>query len=163
MRDMTGEPDEHDDILGFGHTDRAPRAFRLGIRLDRLTLRITRRPRLVAASAALAALALTAGGAVAYLGPARSVVPASAQPQPISTQCAKPSQSKLISAALANFLKQLHQKAPSDKSLAYSSTITISVGTIQIRTPSGSGASTGPMQVGSPSGIPFGTPVSDCP
>jgi hypothetical protein len=165
---MTGDPDEHDDILGFGHTDRAPRAFRLGIRLDRLTLRITRRPRLAAASAALAALALTVGGTVAYLGPAHAVVPTSAQPQPISTQCAKSSQGKLISAALANFLKQLHQKAPSDRSLAYSSTITISVGTIQIRTPSGSGASAGPMQVGSPSGIPpsgipSGTPVSGCP
>ena len=157
MRDMTGDPDEHDDILGFGHADRAPRAFRLGIRLDRITLRITRRPRLAAASAALAVLALTAGGAVAYLGPAHAVVPTSAQPQPISTQCAKSSQGKLIAAALANFLKQLHQKTPSDTSLAYSSTIT--VGTIQIRATSGIGASTGTMRVG----IPSGTPVSGCP
>jgi hypothetical protein len=159
MRDMTGDPDEHDDILGFGHTDRAPRAFRLGIRLDRLTLRITRRPRLVAVSAALAVVALTAGGAVAYHGPAHSVVPASAQPQPIPTECASPSpsQAKLISAALAKFLKQLHQKAPSSISLAYSSTLT--VGTIQIHVTPGKGASAGPIQ----GGIPSGTPISDCP
>jgi hypothetical protein len=156
MRDMTGDPDEHDDILGFGHTDRAPRAFRLGIRLDRLTLRITRRPRLVAVSAALAVVALTAGGAVAYLGPAHSVVPpAAAQPQPIPTQCPSPSpsQAKLISAALAKFLKQLHQKAPSSTSLAYSSSLT--VGAIHIHVTPGKGASAGPL--------PSGTPISDCP
>src|ERR1700733_742600 len=153
---MTGDPDEHDDILGFGHTDRAPRAFRLGIRLDRLTLRLTRRPRLVAVSAALAVVALTAGGAVFYHSPAHSVVPASAaQPQPIPTQCASPSpsQAKLISAALAKFLRQLHQKARSGTSLAYSSTLT--VGTIQIRVTPGKAAFAGPM--------PSGTPVSVCP
>jgi hypothetical protein len=160
MRDMTGDPDEHDDILGFGHTDRAPRAFRLGIRLDRLTLRLTRRPRLVAVSAALAVVALTAGGAVIYHSPAHSAAPpAAAQPQPIPTQCASPSpsQAKLISAALAKFLKQLHQKTPSSISGAYSSTLT--VGTIQIHVTPGKGAPAGSFHAG----LPSGTPVPGCP
>ena len=135
MRGMTGDPDEHDDILGFGHTDRAPRAFRLGIRLDRLTLRVTRRPRLVAVAAGLAALALAAGGVVAYPGPAHSVVPSSAaQPLPISNPCPGPSQGKLIAAALAAFLKQLQRHEPSSAtSSAYSSSLT--VGTVSVRTP----------------------------
>jgi hypothetical protein len=128
MRHMTGDPGERDDILGFGQTDRAPRAFRLGIRLDRLTLRVTRRPRLVAVAAGLVVLAVAAGGAVAYLGPARSV----ARSPGLSGHCSASSQSNLAAAAITSFLKQLRQGAPNpsspgtpDLSLPYSSGVTV--------------------------------------
>jgi hypothetical protein len=100
---MTGDPDEREDILGFGNTDRASRADHLGrfrlsrswvdrlsLRLDRLTLRLTRRPRLAATVATLAAVALASGAGV-FLTTAHSVTPSSTArlslpgPQPLST------------------------------------------------------------------------------
>jgi hypothetical protein len=124
MRDMTGEQGGNEDILGFGNTDRTRRSSRLAIRLDRLTLRITRRPRLTAALASLAVMVLAAG-AVTYFGPARTASGSSAaQPQPVSGQCAYSSQSKAAAAAIAKFVQQMKAQIGGTSS-AYSSTLTI--------------------------------------
>jgi hypothetical protein len=81
---MTGDPDGQEDILGFGNTDRASRADHLDrLGLDRLTLRLTRRPRLAASAAGLAGLALAAG-AVAFLSATHPVAPSSAARLPSS-------------------------------------------------------------------------------
>jgi hypothetical protein len=134
MGDMTGDPNEKEDILGFGDTDRASRGRRLErltILLDRLTLRITRRPRLLAITAGLAAAAL-AGGGFTYL----SVVhpgshPAAGQQRAVSPayvlQCTGASQSKSMTAALDKLLKQLKQAAGGTPS-APSGSVVIHVG-----------------------------------
>jgi hypothetical protein len=120
---MTGDQDENEDILGFGNTDHAPPAFRAITRLDRLVLRVTRRPRLVAIAAGLVVVALVAGAA-AYLSPARATArPSVAQPRAVTGQCT-PGQSKLEATQIAKLLKLAHQKV-TDTSPAYSSTLTI--------------------------------------
>ena len=122
---MTGEQDENEDILGFGNTDHARPAFRAVVRLDRLVLRVTRRPRRVAISAGLIAAVLVAG-AVAYLSPAHTPSrPTAAQPRPVGRQCT-PAQSKLVATAMAKLLKQMREQVAST-SPAYSSTLTIHI------------------------------------
>ena len=117
---MTDNPDEREDTIGLGVSDRAPRAFRLATRLDRLTLRLTRRPRLVATTSGLVVMGVVAG-AVVYFGPASVSQSGSA-----SSQCKESSQSKLDAAAIAGFLKRLPQ--PTNTSSAYSSSVTVTIG-----------------------------------
>jgi hypothetical protein len=134
MRDMTGDADDNEDILGFG-TDRARRAFRLDrltprlrLRLERLTLRLTRRPRLVVLAGGLAVVALVAG-AVTYLGVAQPASRSAAgQPRSVPAvtgRCTVPKQSKLLAAEIAKLLKQLNHDQASSGSSGYSSTLTI--------------------------------------
>jgi hypothetical protein len=134
---MTGDPDENEDILGFG-TDGVRRGFRfdwltprlerLRLRAERLTLRLTRRPLLVALAGGLAVVALVAG-TVTYLGvahpPARS---AAAQPHTVPAvtgRCTVSNQSKLLAAEVAKLLKQMNYDRVASASSAYSSTLTI--------------------------------------
>jgi hypothetical protein len=123
---MTGDQDENEDILGFGNTDHAPPAFRAIARLDRLVLRVTRRPRRVAISAGLIVAVLVAS-AVSYFSPAHAPSPpTAAQPRPGPSQCT-PAQSKLVATEIGKLLKQL-RKVVSDTPPAYSSTLTITSG-----------------------------------
>jgi len=147
---MTGDPDENEDILGFGAADRGrlysrsarlrSRLDRLRSRLDRLTLRATRRPRLLAIASGLAVVALVAG-AVAYLAPSHATSRQAAAPTgKTSSQCAAAAQSKRVASEVAALLKQL-DKNPGTKSSAYSSTITIKSGSASV-TSTGTGAIT---------------------
>ncbi|HEY1624701.1 MAG TPA: hypothetical protein VGG16_12970 [Streptosporangiaceae bacterium] len=119
---MTDDPDKREDILGLGDSDCAPRAFRLVTRLDRVTLRLTRRPRLMAIAAGLAVAALVAG-AVAYLGPGRAGVPASAaQPRPVASHCTVSGPAGLTKTEIAKLLKQMPKqtlKSPSGGQVTY--------------------------------------------
>lgn len=114
MRNMDDMADE--DIIGFGDPDRTPRAPRLNwliprldgsrlarlrLRLDRLALRVTRRPRLAAATAVLMVAALAAGGF--FLTGATH---AAARQRAESSQCVYGSQSK-AAAAIAAFFNQI--------------------------------------------------------
>jgi hypothetical protein len=147
---MTGDPDDGEDILGFGTTDRAPsgrrrpgsgwlrlRSDQLRLRLDRVTLRLTRRPRL-AATIFLTGAALAAGG-VAYLAPGHAAAPpAAAQPsrpssltQPQSAAdflpgdtCPGSYSSAATAAALRQVLKQLEKQYPGETFTVVDGTIT---------------------------------------
>jgi hypothetical protein len=135
---MTGDPDENEDILGFGNTDRVRpdrlrlRSDRLRLRLDRLTLRLTRRPRFTAVASGLAAIALTAGAATYLAVPSASATrshtarPPSALGAPI--QCTKAGVPVQVNARLAKFLKQL-ESYQSPGAFQTSGSITIQVGT----------------------------------
>ena len=137
---MTGDPDESEDILGFGDADHARSAFPLATHLDRLALRVTRRPRLAAIAAGLVVAALVAG-AVAYLGPASAAARPSAtarasaarasavQPRPVSTNCTDPGHPppQSVNAMIAEFLKGMRQQPTRATSSAYSSTLRITV------------------------------------
>jgi hypothetical protein len=130
---MMGDPDEKEDILGFGDTDRPSRGRRLDrltVFLDRVTLRITRRPRLLAIAAGLAVLVL-AGGGISYLSIARPAShPSAGQPRallPAAVQCIGIGQSKSMTAALNKIIKQLRQAA-SGTSSAHPSDLQILVG-----------------------------------
>jgi hypothetical protein len=134
MGDMMGDPNEKEDILGFGDTDRPSRGRRLDrltLFLDRVTLRITRRPRLLAIAAGLAVVVL-AGGGISYLSIAHPAShPAAGQPRALlpatALQCIGIGQSKSMTAALNKIIKQLKQAA-SGTSSAYPSDLQIHVG-----------------------------------
>jgi hypothetical protein len=147
---MAGEPDENDDVLSFGNTDRGramfrpgrtrprpdrvrPRSDRMRLHLDRLTLRLTRRPRLAAATAGLAAVALA--GLVVYLAvsthPGASsalVAPSSPRQEPVDLRvpaaCVVPGLPTQMGYGLIKFLQQQMSSPP-----AYSSSLTIHLST----------------------------------
>jgi hypothetical protein len=106
---MTGDPGEREDILGFGDTSRGSRGRgTLVLRLDRLALRATRRPVLLAAVACL--VVVLGAGALTYLPVMRPAPrPAAAAPRPAaggSGQCLDASQYRLLAAALGKIAEQ---------------------------------------------------------